>query len=236
MANTPNPPTGQNVNFDIFNQSDVFRAQQLQDFFNQMELSMGNQITLAEKQKELSDKKTKTLKFGLDLMIEEAAVRERILDGQIKEKGIIGGTAQIMKNIVDFSKKTGEHNKMIIAQKGAVKKIEDELAKERAKGGNMNKDYEKHLAKTLRDEQMQIKFAEMRGTAMLNAHPFGPKMAKLMSSKGGMMAMGAIVGVFGAIMGIVRGVFNAIMKVLGGAWNMWLKIQTITGNIAADLG
>jgi hypothetical protein len=102
-----------------------------------------------------------------------------------------------------------------------------------------NKEYEKHLAKSIRDNQMLLKLAKLRGKAAIDAHPFGPKMAKLMSSRGAMNYMG-IIGLLGNVMGmlgkLVSGVFNAFFGVLKKIWSTWLEIQTLTGNISADMG
>lgn len=229
--------------FSVFDQNAIFNAIQMKEIFQEIVDLEGELITEVEKESELREKKKAALDYGLTLMVEEESVRKRILDTNTRDNGVISSTGEKLKNIVGYNKDIFQHREAVASQEKIISTLQKEQKDLKEQGLPENKEYEKHLAKTIRDNQMDLKLTKMRGQAMLNAHPFGPKMAKLMSGRGAMAVMGIagmlakVAGtIFGVLKKLVMGVFSAFSRVLSDVWRTWLEIQKLTGNIAADMG
>lgn len=244
MANTPPiTPANDPYNFEIFSQDQVFRGKEVQKMFEKM-LSTAEDIKDDEiVRNEFNRKRNIMLKEGVNLLVDEVKVKKRILDVDLQDKGALQGVLAVAKNTLEHAKETYRYHNLTGDRRKELKILEEKLSDMKKQDGGRNKEFEKHLAKTIRDEQFSIKLQEMKGQAMINAHPLGPRMGAFLSSSAGQTTMkaasmlgGIFVKIFDGLMWLVKGVFSAITRSFTDSWKLWLQIQAITGNIAADMG
>jgi hypothetical protein len=234
---------GNTFDFSMFNADQVFTAQKLEGTLDRMVLKFSEHINQQQLNNEMKRKNNELLKAGVDSIMDESTIKRKIFDVDQKDRVVLGGILEIAKSTLKLSKQTYDSKESVKKQTIDIKKLEDELDKKRTAGGVRNMDFEKHLEKTIRDQTHLVELEKIKNNAMINAHPLGATMGKALSSgigQGLISVFGSIASILskvvGGIVSIVKGVFNMLTSVLRDTFDLWLKIQTLTGNIAADMG
>lgn len=234
---------GNTFDFSMFNADQVFTAQKLEGTLDRMVLKFSEHINQQQLNNEMKRKNNELLKAGVDSIMDESTIKRKIFDIDQKDRAVLGGMLEIAKSTLKLSKQTYDSKESVKKQTIDIKKLEEELDKKRTAGGVRNMDFEKHLEKTIRDQTHLVELEKIKNNAMINAHPLGATMGKVLSSgigQGLISVFGSIASILSkvvvGIVSIVKGVFNMLTSVLRDSWNLWMKIQTLTGNIAADMG
>lgn len=231
------------LSFDVFSQDQVFRSSEIKKQMEDMIRLMEDQNEYDEASSEMHRRKNVMLKEGINALKDTTTIRKKLFDVEMGEKGILQGTLGILKNTKELTIDTYKHRNNLKEQQKEYLKMEAQLKAMREPGQARDREAEKHIARMLRDEKQMLVVQGMKEKAMIDAHPLGPKMGAFLSSRAGMTMMkvaGAVGEVFGTILGwvgkLVMGVFNTFVKVVKDLAGMWLNIQSIIGNISADLG
>jgi len=240
MADTGTPNA---FDFSMFSEDALFRGQKIKEMLDRMVEKYAEGTDAEQLSVEMKKKSNQLLKSGVDTLLDTEKLKRRILEVDEKGKGINGGILKIAKNTLELSKETFEFQKGIKIQKKDIQVLEETYRKMQEKGDNRNLEVEKQLAKTIRDKQQALGINKLTAAGMENAYPLGARMGKIMSSAmvQSMIGMAGTLAkifsnIFNGLVSIGKGIFNTITSVLRDSWNLWMKIQTITGNIAADMG
>lgn len=232
-----------NLSFDVFSQDQVFRSSEIKERMIEMLKLMDDQAEYDEASSEMHRRKNVMLREGINALKDTATIRRKIYDTEFLEKGLLQSSLGILKNTKELTIDTYKHRHNLKAQQKDYLKMEEQLKEMQKAGQGRDREAEKMLARKLRDEKQLLAVQSMKEKAMMDAHPLGPKMAKFLSGNVGMGIMRAgsmIADVFGSIFSLlgklVMGVLSTFVKFIKDLFGTWLKIQSIIGNISADLG
>lgn len=233
----PNNTSG--FDFSLFNDNTIFKGLEFEKMLTRM-VGIYGKLTEAEKLAiELKEKENDLLKAGINSITDSAKIRRQIFDISVQEKGLFNGMLEAAKNNLKLTKTTAEIKGRMKNQTIDLVQLEKELKEYRDLEGPKNSEFEKHLEKTIRDKQHVLALEKIGYESMVK----GAVMGKFLTSDFGQGVIGVIglVGkvlskIGGGLISLIKGVFNTLTSVFSDSWNLWLRAQTLTGNIAADMG
>lgn len=180
----------------------------------------------------------------LNVEMQIGKVKKKNRDIDFATNGLIKGMAKMMK-------KSYEQNEAFLKNKKAVRNIEKDLlkaqkqlSKEQSKGVRKNQDLVDYLEAQTKEMEYQARFDRIRNQQMKRMLPMGGKLSGIMGAIGkGGRALNGTLQTVGSVLDGIGGLFDLILapiKLIGSLlarpYNLFLQIQSITGNLAADIG
>ena len=204
---------------------------------------INNPLARANSSGRISD--AETLSIKKQLLSNEIAIYNRkkeIYKLDLKEKGLLGGMADIGKKWVKSTKDLRDYKKAQISDEKILTDITKKIYALRSKG---DRESAKMMLEMAKSKKLQMAMDRVQQNQVLRSIPilgrmgaFGERTAEAVA------ATSESFGVISAILGpIVKGIFAAGAAVVGillapltKSFETFLKIQSTVGNLSADIG
>ena len=169
--------------------------------------------------------------------IQIAAVKKKNYDIDFKTNGLFKGMAKMMKNNLDTNNQYLKTKKELAnSEKLLTKMMKDNAALAQLTGAA---NQARHQESLIRQKQMEYELGLARENLDISRRmlPLGGALSGIIGKiSAGAGVMHGIFESLGSIFGILTLPLKLIGDLIGKVWTYFLQIQTITGNLAADIG